>query len=114
MAKQGVFTLPANTSFGATVLTNAGYTQAVTINVDGKPIATFTGAGTGDNNLGTKVLNSGSGNVSVTVTANGKVSDLVSSQLILANKLNTAIVGSEDSTDADYNDAIVFLNWPLG
>jgi len=114
MAQQGIFTLPANINFGATVLVNSGATQTVTVSVDGVVKATFTGVGTTDKNLGTQVINSGKGTVTVAVTANGKASDLVSSQLILANKLNTAIVGSEDWTDADYNDSIAILNWPLG
>ena len=35
-------------------------------------------------------------------------------RVILANELNFALVGSEDSTDNDYNDAVVVINWPLG
>jgi hypothetical protein len=114
MAQQGVFTLPANTNFGATAFTNAAYTQNVTVSVDGRVVATFSGSGTADKNLGTQVLNSGSGNVQVSVNVNGRNSDLVSAQVVLTNKLNFALLGSEDSTDADYNDAIVILNWPLG
>nr|2BOI_A Chain A, CV-IIL LECTIN [Chromobacterium violaceum]2BOI_B Chain B, CV-IIL LECTIN [Chromobacterium violaceum]2BV4_A Chain A, LECTIN CV-IIL [Chromobacterium violaceum]2BV4_B Chain B, LECTIN CV-IIL [Chromobacterium violaceum] len=113
-AQQGVFTLPARINFGVTVLVNSAATQHVEIFVDNEPRAAFSGVGTGDNNLGTKVINSGSGNVRVQITANGRQSDLVSSQLVLANKLNLAVVGSEDGTDMDYNDSIVILNWPLG
>lgn len=50
----------------------------------------------------------------IQVSVNGKPSDLVSNQTILANKLNFAMVGSEDSSDNDYNDGIAVLNWPLG
>ncbi|MGU5164028.1 fucose-binding lectin LecB, partial [Pseudomonas aeruginosa] len=45
---------------------------------------------------------------------NGRPSDLVSAQVILTNELNFALVGSEDGTDNDYNDAVVVINWPLG
>ncbi|KUM01698.1 fucose-binding lectin [Chromobacterium subtsugae] len=114
MAQQGVFTLPARINFGATVLTNAANVQNVAILVDNEVRATFSGSGITDKNLGTQVVNSGTGNVRVTVTVNGKASDLVSTQVILANKVNLALLGSEDGTDADYNDAIVLLNWPLG
>ena len=116
MAIQGVFTLPANTNFGVTVLINTSLVQTVTVFVGGVQRGTFVGVGTGDINLGTKIFNSGAGGgpVKITVTANGRAADLVSAQLVLTNKLNVAIVGSEDSTDADYNDAIALLNWPLG
>lgn len=114
MAQQGIFTLPTNINFGVTVLTNAAYVQTVNVLVDGTVVGSFNGTGTNDQNLGTKIFKSGSGKVQITVTANGKPSDLVSAQLVLANKLNVGIVGSEDSTDADYNDAIALLNWPLG
>lgn len=50
----------------------------------------------------------------IQVSVNGKPSDLVSNQTVLANKLNFAMVGSEDGTDNDYNDGIAVLNWPLG
>ncbi|OHX14543.1 fucose-binding lectin II [Chromobacterium sphagni] len=114
MAQQGVFTLPARINFGATVLVNSAAVQQVAILVDNEVRATFSGSGVTDKNLGTQVINSGSGNVRVTVTANGKSSDLVSAQLVLANKINLAVLGSEDGTDMDYNDAIAILNWPLG
>jgi len=113
MAIQNTFTLPPNTNFGATAFTNAAYEQHIHVLVDGAVKAQFTGSGLADKNLGTQIVNSGKGNVQVTVTANGKASDLVSAQITLANKLHVALLGSEDFTDADYNDAIVLLNWPL-
>ncbi|MFC5476038.1 fucose-binding lectin II [Paraherbaspirillum soli] len=114
MAQQDRFTLPANTRFGITAWVNAGYTQKITVYVDEVPQAEFSGSGSDDRNLGTKVVNSGKGNVRVAISANGKNSDLVSTHVILANKPNFVVIGSEDSTDNDYNDSIVFLNWPLG
>lgn len=113
MAIQNQFTLPANIQFGVTALANAGFQQQLTVLVDGKTVGTFTGSGN-EKNLGTQIFNSGSGKVQVNVTANGKPSDIVSARLVLANKLNVIVLGSEDSTDYDYNDAIAFLNWPLG
>ena len=113
MAQQGIFTLPANINFGATALANAGFVQVITVLVDGVVKATFTGSGN-EKPLGTQIINSGKGNVVVKVAVNGKPSDMVSSQVVLANRLNFALVGSEDSTDGDYNDGIVILNWPLG
>lgn len=114
MAQQGVFTLPPRINFGVTALTNAAYQQNITVYVDNEPRATFSGSGVDDRNLGTRVINSGSGSVRIAVTVNGKQSDLVSSQVVLANRLNLALVGSEDGADQDYNDSIVVLNWPLG
>ncbi|AOJ00044.1 fucose-binding lectin II [Burkholderia sp. LA-2-3-30-S1-D2] len=114
--RDGVFNLPPNTRFGVTALTNAANDQTIDIYIDDnpKPAATFKGAGVEDQNLGTKVLDSGKGRVRVIVTVNGKPSRLGSRQVDLFKKSYFGIVGSEDGTDDDYNDGIVFLNWPLG
>jgi hypothetical protein len=114
MAQQGLFTLPANTNFGVTAFANSSANQTIDVLVDNEVRATFTGNGTDNKLLGSKVINSGKGSVQVKVSANGKASDLVSNQTILTNKLNFALVGSEDGTDGDYNDGIAVLNWPLG
>ncbi|RQS52981.1 fucose-binding lectin II [Burkholderia sp. Bp8986] len=114
--RDGTFNLPPNIKFGVTALTNAANDQTIDIYIDDnpKPAATFKGAGVQDQNLGTKVLDSGKGRVRVIVTANGKPSRIGSRQIDLFKKSYFGIVGSEDGTDDDYNDGIVFLNWPLG
>ncbi|WP_322027414.1 fucose-binding lectin II [Burkholderia sp. BCC1977] len=114
--RDGTFNLPPNIKFGVTALTNAANDQTIDIYIDDnpKPAATFKGAGVQDQNLGTKVLDSGKGRVRVIVTANGKPSRIGSRQVDLFKKSYFGIVGSEDGTDDDYNDGIVFLNWPLG
>ncbi|KVL38109.1 fucose-binding lectin II [Burkholderia territorii] len=114
--RDGTFNLPPNIKFGVTALTNAANDQTIDIYVDDnpKPVATFKGAGVQDQNLGTKVLDSGKGRVRVIVTVNGKPSRLGSRQVDIFKKSYFGIVGSEDGTDDDYNDGIVFLNWPLG
>ncbi|MDR0241079.1 MAG: fucose-binding lectin II [Burkholderia sp.] len=114
--RDGTFNLPPNIKFGVTALTNAANDQTIDIYIDDnpKPAATFKGAGVQDQNLGTKVLDSGKGRVRVIVTANGKPSRLGSRQVDIFKKSYFGIVGSEDGTDDDYNDGIVFLNWPLG
>ncbi|HEM7876270.1 fucose-binding lectin II [Burkholderia contaminans] len=114
--RDGTFNLPPNIKFGVTALTNAANDQTIDIYVDDnpKPVATFKGAGVQDQNLGTKVLDSGKGRVRVIVMANGKPSRLGSRQVDLFKKSYFGIVGSEDGSDDDYNDGIVFLNWPLG
>ncbi|WP_412529326.1 fucose-binding lectin II [Burkholderia lata] len=114
--RDGTFNLPPNIKFGVTALTNAANDQTIDIYVDDnpKPAATFKGAGVQDQNLGTKVLDSGKGRVRVIVMANGKPSRLGSRQVDLFKKSYFGIVGSEDGADDDYNDGIVFLNWPLG
>ncbi|MEF9387721.1 fucose-binding lectin II [Ralstonia solanacearum species complex bacterium KE056] len=114
MAQQGVFTLPANINFGITAFANSSATQTINVLVDNVVQATFSGSGTNNALLGSKTINSGKGAVQIQVQANGKNSDLISDQSILANKLNFAMVGSEDGTDNDYNDGIAVLNWPLG
>ncbi|MDN7586111.1 fucose-binding lectin II [Burkholderia seminalis] len=114
--RDGTFNLPPNIKFGVTALTNAANDQTIDIYIDDnpKPAATFKGAGVQDQNLGTKVLDSGKGRVRVIVMANGKPSRLGSRQIDLFKKSFFGIVGSEDGADDDYNDGIVFLNWPLG
>ncbi|WP_217591513.1 fucose-binding lectin II, partial [Burkholderia sp. GbtcB21] len=72
------------------------------------------GAGVQDQNLGTKVLASGKGRARVIVTVHGKPSRLGSRQVAIFKKPFFGILGSEDGADADYNDGIVSLNWPLG
>ncbi|MBX4308731.1 fucose-binding lectin II, partial [Mycobacterium tuberculosis] len=88
-----------------TALTNAANDQTIDIYVDDnpKPVATFKGAGVQDQNLGTKVLDSGKGRVRVIVMANGKPSRLGSRQVDLFKKSYFGIVGSEDGADDDYN-----------
>ncbi|VWB35096.1 fucose-binding lectin II [Burkholderia lata] len=114
--RDGTFNLPPNIKFGVTALTNAANDQTIDIYIDDnpKPAATFKGAGVQDQNHGTKVLDSGKGRVRVIVMANGKPSRLGSRQVDLFKKSYFGIVGSEDGADDDYNDGIVFLNWPLG
>ncbi|MCA8300743.1 fucose-binding lectin II [Burkholderia seminalis] len=114
--RDGTFNLPPNIKFGVTALTNAANDQTIDIYIDDNPTptATFRGAGVQDQNLGTKVLDSGKGRVRVIVMANGKPSRLGSRQVDLFKKSFFGIVGSEDGADDDYNDGIVFLNWPLG
>jgi mannose-binding lectin len=114
MAQQGLFTLPANVNFGVSAFANSSTYQTIDVLVDNEVRTTFTGNGTDNKLLGSKVINSGKGSVQVKISANGKASDLVSNQTILTNKLNFALVGSEDGTDGDYNDGIAVLNWPLG
>lgn len=105
---------PPNTRFGVTGFANSGGTQTIQVLVDNEVRATFTGQSTGNNVIGSQVLDSGRGNVQIRVSVNGRQSDLVSVQTILTNKLNFALVGSEDGTDGDYNDGIAVLNWPIG
>ncbi|OXI31248.1 fucose-binding lectin II [Burkholderia sp. AU16741] len=114
--RDGTFNLPPNIKFGVTALAHAANDQTIDIYIDDdpKPAATFKGTGVQDQNLGTKVLDSGKGRVRVIVMANGRPSRLGSRQVDIFKKSYFGIVGSEDGADDDYNDGIVFLNWPLG
>jgi hypothetical protein len=114
MAQQGVFNLPPNIRFGVTGFANSAGVQAIQVFVDNEVRATFNGQSTDNKVIGTQVLNSGHGAVQIKVSVNGRQSDLVSVQTTLANKLNFALVGSEDGSDGDYNDGIAVLNWPIG
>ncbi len=114
MAQQGVFNLPANIRFGVTGFANSSNVQTIQVFVDNEVRATFNGQSTDNKVIGTQVLNSGHGAVQIKVSVNGRQSDLVSVQTTLTNKLNFALVGSEDGSDGDYNDGIAVLNWPIG
>jgi hypothetical protein len=114
MDPQIKITLPANTAIGACAFANAANTQQVTVMIDGKTVATVSGAGTQNKLLGHTVFNSGSGNCAVAITSNGVPSSAVSTKVVLGNRLNVVVIGSEDSSDKDYNDTICYLNWPIG
>ena len=114
MAASVQFKLPPNAKIGATAFANSAGQQDVTVQIDGAVVARFSGKGTANTLLGSKVFNSGSGNATVTVTSNGKATQVVGAQVVLSDKLNFALVGSEDYTDADFNDGILVMNWPLG
>ncbi|MFC7395774.1 fucose-binding lectin II [Chelatococcus sp. GCM10030263] len=109
----GDLKLPPHTKVGVTALVNSSAEQFITISVDGSPVAKFKGPGTQDKNLLTQIFDTGSGNVSVDVEANGKKSALVNGSYALKGN-NFAYVLSEDGTDNDYNDVILMFNWPLG
>lgn len=114
MSNEYSVTIPARTSIGASAFANAGNIQEIVISVDGAPVARFAGSGTNNKHLGSSVFNSGSGHVSVKISAAGRPSKVTGAQMILMNKLNFVTIGSEDAGDNDYNDGIVILNWPLG
>ncbi|HGL4259147.1 fucose-binding lectin II [Burkholderia dolosa] len=67
---------------------------------------------TGDSVMGTTHQASGSGNVRITVTSNGKLTPIKSTQSSIDSNLNWGIVGAPDA-NGHYNDCVVFLNWPI-
>ncbi len=67
---------------------------------------------TGDSVMGTTQQASGSGNVRITVTSNGKLTPIKSTQSSIDSNLNWGIVGAPDA-NGHYNDCVVFLNWPI-
>jgi hypothetical protein len=107
-------TLPANTLIGATAFANAGNNQDIVVSIEGAVVARFSGSGTSNKLLGATVFNSGTGRANVRIDSAGRPSQVIGNQTILANKLNFALIGSEDAGDADFNDGILVLNWPLG
>ncbi|WP_434114767.1 fucose-binding lectin II [Paraburkholderia caffeinilytica] len=116
MDQQGVFTLPPNINFGVVAFANSSIAQSITIAVDGQVKATYKGSGASDVLLGNGVFNSGAGRVQVTVTTGDKQtpSTLLSTQIILADRLNFGLVIGEEGPDGDGNDSVLSLNWPLG
>lgn len=104
--------LPKNVKFDVTVLVLSGAEQTVDITVGGKVLATFKGTGI-SKNLGTKTLESGDGQVYVTVRAGGRESKVVEHAVVLGPNGHVRVVGAEDGTDNDYNDSLVYINWPV-
>lgn len=115
-AGNGTFKLPPNTRFGVTVLTNTDTHHEVQVYVDDKEVAHVhqetAGDQTGDSVMGTTQQASGSGNVRITVTSNGKLTPIKSTQSSIDSNLNWGIVGAPDA-NGHYNDCVVFLNWPI-
>jgi hypothetical protein len=107
------FTIPPNTEFGFTVFVNSQYKDAIHLFIDDQLVDTLTGSGLKNVYLGTKIYNSGKGKVCVSVEANGKPCKLRFVDNPLSGKPGFAVVAAEDSTDNDYNDSFVVLNWPL-
>ncbi len=59
--------------------------------------------------MATKFYTSGTGKVCIEIEGNGKPYKLRYFDKILG----TAIIGAENGTNNNYNDSVVFLNWPL-
>jgi mannose-binding lectin len=112
MAQQYEFSIPANTNFGVTAHANAAFNQLATIYVDGNQKAQFTGSGN-YKLMGDQVLNSGKGKIKVTVSANGKPSDVQQVRSVLGAATNVITIGSEDGVDDDYNDTFVDIKYPI-
>jgi hypothetical protein len=114
MAQQCEFSIPPNIRFGMTTHVNSSALQLVTVYVDDQKQGEFGGSGTEHRLLSDLLLNSGQGKIKVTVSANGKLSDLTLSRSVLGDKLNAITIGAEDSSDADYNDVLIDIKYPLG
>ncbi|QAU24307.1 fucose-binding lectin [Dyella sp. M7H15-1] len=113
MPQQYEFSIPPNTQFGVTAHACSSGNQLATIYVDGSQKAQFTGSGI-YKLIGDQTLNSGSGKIKVTVTANGKPCDMQMARSMIASDTNFITVGAEDGTDNDYNDTLVDFKWPIG
>lgn len=113
------FKLPPNKKFAASVFVNADYQQTVTIYQvpdEGQPnqIGQFQGSGQTQHPLGTQILESGgSGQIQVDIQANNKHSSVLG-QITENPDYTYVLLYSEDGGgDADYNDSIVLINWPI-
>ncbi|NIE62812.1 fucose-binding lectin II [Burkholderia sp. Ax-1719] len=112
--RNGNFKLPPNTDFRAVFFANALYRQEVKLYVGDSKEPAWTYAGNSKDEVRGKVLNSGDGNVRVEVFANGKQSATDGRLAPLSKRTWFGILASEDGADADYNDAIVVIQWPIG
>ncbi|HEY9132113.1 MAG TPA: fucose-binding lectin II [Dyella sp.] len=110
------FKLPANTDFALNALINSAATQTIKVYIDGedKPSHTLTGSGLKNVNPGQIVAHTKTGQVCVEVSVNGKMSKWRFADNPLDNKPGFIVLGTEDGSDNDYNDTIVFINWGLG
>ncbi|MDR6407414.1 fucose-binding lectin II [Paraburkholderia sp. 22099] len=118
----GTFKLPPGTRFSVTALAESTSEQTVEIYVgqSEKPRPLSGPGADGIRSIGTTILDADStGIVRITVSANGKPSKIVSSQVDIqpsgGKTISFGFVGSDDGTrnDNDYNAAIVFLSWPV-
>src|SRR6185437_7463101 len=115
---------PLSTDIVVKGFTNAAYLQRITVKVEGGVLYVITGAGEGNNFIGsahfTTPASGGDDNqITITVTleysADGgqtwKGPDVYMNQCQIQAYNLTVVVG-EDMTDEDYNDAICMISWP--
>ncbi len=101
-------TLKPNTYFAVTSFINTSSAKTIKVSVDDQPKETLTGAGA-SYFAGSRTLQSGKGKVCVTVETNKKPNPLSFVDDPLKGKPLTYIIGAEDGTDNDFNDAIVYI-----
>ncbi|MBW5803441.1 hypothetical protein FOZ70_01580 [Burkholderia sp. COPS] len=113
--RNGNFTLPPNTAFKAIFYANAADRQDLRLFIDDapEPAASFTG--NSDDGVRLFTLNSKSGKIRIDASANGRKSatDARLAPLSAGDTVWLGWLGAEDGADADYNDGIVILQWPV-
>ena len=108
------FTIPViNKPVRISAFANAALKQDITVKIPGVA-APFTVSGNMGHLKTQDVTPTAAGDWEVIMKVGAKENAQVSVRVELANKLNFAIVGSEDGVDMDYNDAVVIISWPVG
>jgi hypothetical protein len=113
MSKTAVFTVRPNNNISATVFANSGANQIVTVSVDDKVAATYSGSGSPNKLLGSGVFNSGKGKITVTVatgTDPQNFSDLVSVLTEITAYSCFGYVASNDWAGSNGNDSIIIID----
>jgi len=107
--------VPVNATIAVNAITNAAYTQNLTIVCGGKTYGPFQGSGTNKVYANFTFETGSSSTASITITANN-VNEQVSPpyQFVVQSALNLIFVTTEDGNDQDWNDTICMLYWPVG
>ncbi|RQR32922.1 AidA/PixA family protein [Burkholderia sp. Bp9142] len=113
--RDGNFNLPPNTGFKAIFYANAAFKQDLKLFIDDatEPAASF--LGNSDDGVRLFILNSSGGKIRIEASANGKKSavDARLAPLSAGDRAWLGWLGAEDGVDADFNDGIVILQWPI-
>ncbi|QXF33176.1 photopexin B [Photorhabdus luminescens] len=108
------FQLPQSIIFALIAYANTDTPQTVKVYIYIDDLLVDTLISDGQNNLmATKAYASGTGKVCIEIEGDGKPCKLRYFDNIFDGKPGTAIIGAENGTNNNYNDSVVFLNWPL-
>ncbi|VWC75393.1 AidA/PixA family protein [Burkholderia contaminans] len=113
--RNGHFTLPPNTAFKAIFYANAADRQDLKLFIDDAPEPAASFVGNSEDGVRMFTLNSNGGKIRIDASANGRPSatDARLAPLSAGDSVWLGWLGAEDGADADYNDGIVILQWPI-
>lgn len=114
------YAFPVKKEFGVTTLINTSNHITVNIYAEDSPdtkIYTVDGTGVRNTTYSGICTTGNSGKIRVEILASGKPVKQTKYAFQIFDEGYTpqlAVLAAEDGGDADFNDAIVILNWPLG